>query len=318
MSLESKFKHLPVLLEESVKSLLSAHGPVYVDCTFGGGGHTLSILQRKSDSKVIAFDLDKESFERSSEKFTDYIKSGRIHFVHANYSQLREKLLELGYQKVDGVLLDAGVSSFQLDQPWRGFSFSHDGPLDMRMDQSRGITAKEVVNEWPREQLEKILFRYGEEKFSRKIVSKIIEARSNKILETTLELAKLIENCLPSTKFKEGRRIHPATKTFQAIRIAVNDELSHLEKVLQEIPAILNPGGVFAAISFHSLEDRLVKERLKFLTANCVCPLSVITCDRCGKPEGYLLQKKPIIATDKEQQVNPRSRSAKLRVFLRK
>jgi 16S rRNA (cytosine1402-N4)-methyltransferase len=236
--------------------------------------------------------------------------------VHANYGDLRDHLTGLCIDKVDGILVDAGVSSFQLDIAERGFSFTKSGPLDMRMDRTQPLTAYEIVNQWPRQQLERVFFDYGEERFSRKIAARIVEARERNPISDTLALANIIEDCLPRA---HGPRkgVHPATRIFQAIRIAVNGELDGLRRLLAEVPEILNPGGVFSAISFHSLEDRLVKERLRYLTSSCVCPLMVVTCARCNHPPGFLLQKKPFLPTEEEMEENPRSRSAKLRVFVR-
>jgi 16S rRNA (cytosine1402-N4)-methyltransferase len=316
MSTERDYQHLTVLLRETVAPLLENRGNIYIDCTFGGGGHTDLLLKRKPGAKVIALDRDEDMLTRGREKFSEEIAAGRLVLVHSNYGDLRERLNELGIGGVDGIIVDAGVSSFQIDIPDRGFSFMKAGPLDMRMDRSEPLTAYEVVNHWPRQELEKVFFEYGEERFSRKIASRIVEHREKAPIADTLALAKIIEDCLPRAHGpKKGP--HPATRVFQAIRIAVNGELDGLRRLLGEIPEILSPGGVFAAISFHSLEDRLVKERLRYLTTMCVCPLTVLTCPRCNHPPGFLLQKKPILPSDEEIQANPRSRSAKLRVFVR-
>lgn len=316
MKPDREYQHLSVLLKESVAPFLSMRASVLVDCTLGGGGHTAALLTGLPDSQVIAFDRDLAMIEAARTRFSKEISEGRLKLVHADYGSIRLRLQELGISAVDGILVDAGVSSFQLDQPERGFSFLREGPLDMRMDQTQPLTAYDLVNGYTRQEMEKIFFEYGEERFSKKIVSRILEARESAPIQTTTELAKIIENCLPRTG-KKVPSVHPATRVFQAIRIAVNDELGNLKKLLQEIPTLLNPGGVFSAISFHSLEDRLIKERLKFLSDACVCPPEVITCDRCNKPFGVLLQKKPILPSEKEIQGNPRSRSAKLRVFIK-
>lgn len=316
MSSERDYQHLTVLLRETVAPLLENRGNIYIDCTLGGGGHTDLLLKRKPNARVLAFDRDRDMLDRAAARFRDEIAAGRLTLVHGNYGDIRLKLAELGIEGVDGILVDAGVSSFQLDIPERGFSFLREGPLDMRMDQGQTLTAHEVVNEWPRQEMEKIFFEYGEERFSRKIASRIVEAREKAPIANTVALARIVEDCLPRA---HGPRkgVHPATRVFQAIRIAVNGELEGLRKLLAEIPAILNPSGVFAAISFHSLEDRLIKERLRYLTNACVCPLMVITCPRCNHPPGVLLQKKPILPSTEEMEANPRSRSAKLRVFVR-
>lgn len=316
MPTERDYQHLTVLLREAVAPLADNRGSIYIDCTFGGGGHTDLLLKRRPNVRLIAFDRDQDMLDKGKERFREEIAAGRLTLVHSNYGDIRQRLSELGIRGVDGILVDAGVSSFQLDIPGRGFSFMRPGPLDMRMDRSEPLTAYEVVNHWPRQELEKVFFEYGEERFSRKIASRIVEHREKAPIDDTLALAKIIEDCLPRAHGpKKGP--HPATRVFQAIRIAVNGELDGLRRLLAEIPEILNPGGVFAAISFHSLEDRLVKERLRYLAAACVCPLTVVTCPRCNHPPGLLLQKKPIVPSDEEMAANPRSRSAKLRVFVR-
>lgn len=316
MSVDRNYQHLSVLLKESVSPLLGNHGSVYVDCTLGGGGHTEALLRGAPSATVYAFDRDGQMIEAAQERFRVEIAAGRLVLVQANYGDIRQRLADLGVTAVDGILVDAGVSSFQLDQPERGFSFLRNGPLDMRMDGSQPLSAYEVVNHWGREALEKIFFEFGEERFSRKIATRIIEHREREPIKDTATLAKIIENCLPRTKGPQ-RGAHPATRVFQAIRIAVNGELDGLRRLLDEIPDVLAPGGVFSAISFHSLEDRLVKERLKLLSSPCICPPEIITCARCGKAPGFLLQKKPILPSEEEMSVNPRSRSAKLRVFIK-
>lgn len=316
MTPERDYQHLTVLLRETVAPLIENRGNIYIDCTLGGGGHTDLLLKRKQDARVFAFDRDQDMLARAAARFRDEIAAGRLTLIHGNYGEIREHLAGLSITHVDGILVDAGVSSFQLDIPERGFSFLREGPLDMRMDRTQPLTAYEIVNQWPRQEMEKIFFEYGEERFSRKIASHIVEARERAPIADTVALARIVEDCLPRAHGPR-RGLHPATRVFQAIRIAVNGELDGLRKLLAEIPAILNPGGVFAAISFHSLEDRLVKERLRYLTNACVCPLMVVTCARCNHPPGFLLQKKPILPSDEEMTTNPRSRSAKLRVFVR-
>lgn len=316
MPVDRESQHKPVLLRESVSPLLENRGTVYVDCTLGGGGHLELILKEKPQAKVFAFDRDEEMIENARKRFQVEVASGRLTLIHSNYGAIRERLLEKGVDSVDGILVDAGVSSFQLDQPERGFSFLRKGPLDMRMDRSQPLTAYEVVNRWPQAELERVFYRYGEERFSRKIAARIVEKRAEASIDDTIALAKIVEDCLPRQRGAQ-RGAHPATRVFQAIRIAVNKELEDLEKLLAEIPGILKPGGVIAVITFHSLEDRLVKERFKYLTANCVCPPEILLCDRCNKPPGFLLHKKPIVPSEKEIRDNPRARSAKLRIFVR-
>lgn len=316
MTLDRESQHKPVLLKEAVRPLLENRGNLYVDCTLGGGGHLALLLREKPDAKFFAFDRDMDMIVAARTRFSADVASGRLTLIHANYADIRERLADLGVSSVDGILLDAGVSSFQLDIPERGFSFLREGPLDMRMDRSQPLTAYEVVNQWSQQELERVFFRYGEERFSRKIAARIVERRSEAPIADTVALAKIVENCLPRQK-GAPKGLHPATRIFQAIRIAVNKELEGLERVLSALPEILRPGGIFAAISFHSLEDRIIKERFKYLAANCVCPPEVLTCARCNRPPGLLLHKKPIVATDDEIQENPRARSAKLRIFVR-
>ncbi|MGZ3650453.1 MAG: 16S rRNA (cytosine(1402)-N(4))-methyltransferase RsmH [Bdellovibrionota bacterium] len=316
MTPERESQHLTVLLREAVAPMVANHGNIYIDCTLGGGGHTEALLKKKPQARVVAIDRDQDMLDKAATRFRDEIAAGRLTLVHGNYGDIRERLNEIKITKVDGILVDAGVSSFQIDIPERGFSFMKSGPLDMRMDRTQPLTAFEVVNQWPRQELEKVFFEYGEERFSRKIASRIVEAREKGPIADTLALSRIIEDCLPRA---HGPRkgVHPATRIFQAIRIAVNGELDGLRHLLAEIPEILNPGGVFSAISFHSLEDRLVKERLRYLTNACVCPLMVVTCPRCNHPPGFLLQKKPFLPSEEEMDANPRARSAKLRVFVR-
>lgn len=316
MKSERQYQHLPVLMKEVLDSFRENNGSVYVDCTLGGGGHSAAILELKPQAKLFAFDRDGEMIEKAKEKFKTEIAAGRLHLIQANYGELLPELLARGVSAVDGILVDAGVSSFQLDQPERGFSFLRNGPLDMRMDQKQALSAFQVVNEWSREQLEKIFFTYGEEKFTRRIVAKILDQRDQNPIADTITLANLVESVVPK-QYGPAAKVHPATRIFQAIRIAVNGELEGLEKLLAAIPEALQPGGVFSAISFHSLEDRLVKERLRFLSAKCVCPPEFPVCRCGGKAKGYLPSRRAILATDEEIAANPRSRSAKLRVFVR-
>lgn len=314
MSLEKEYQHRPVLLHETIAPLLENSGSVYVDCTLGGGGHLALVLGKKPNARVFAFDQDAAMIERAKERFKVDIASGRLVLIHANYADIRVRLNDFGIGLVDGIILDAGVSSFQLDMPERGFSFMRNGPLDMRMNQSQSVSAYDVVNSWTQSALEKIFFQYGEEKFSRKIAGRIIEAREKQAIADTLTLAGIIESSVPKSKNKGP---HPATRVFQAIRIAVNRELESLERFLLEIPGILNANAPVSIISFHSLEDRLIKERFRHLSAHCVCPPEIITCARCGHPPGIVPKKKPIIAQEEEIATNPRARSAKLRVFIR-
>lgn len=307
----ASYKHDSVLLRESVDPMLENNGITYVDCTLGGGGHTAYLLTARANTKVFAFDRDPTMIQAAKTRFQDFIAADRLVLIHANYSEIRSELAKYGVTGVDGILVDAGVSSFQLDIPERGFSFRKAGPLDMRMNPEEGESAFDIVNHSTQKELEQIFFQYGEERFSRKIAQRIVEARELSPIQDTVTLASIIEKSIPKAK---QEKIHPATRVFQAIRIAVNRELEGLETLLKEIPDLLNPGGVFSAISFHSLEDRPVKERLRFLAASCVCPPEIPVC-RCQHPLGSLQQTKPILASEEEKERNPRSRSAKLRIF---
>lgn len=314
MKTDRDFQHFPVLLQESLKSFQDNPGTVYVDGTLGGGGHTAEILKLPNLQKLIAIDRDSQMIEKAQKRFESEIASGKLVLVKGNYGDLAEILQKLDLPGADGILVDAGVSSFQLDQAERGFSFSKEGPLDMRMDTGQELTAATIVNQWAPSELERIFFKYGEERFSRKVVGRIVERRAEKSFTTTTDLAHVIERAIPRGAQKN---IHPATRVFQAIRIAVNDELGGLERILGSLPGLLCPGGVFAAISFHSLEDKLIKARLKELTTACKCPPDFPVCRCGGVAQGSLPQRKAIIASDEEISANPRSRSAKLRVFQR-
>ncbi|NUM87730.1 MAG: 16S rRNA (cytosine(1402)-N(4))-methyltransferase RsmH [Bdellovibrionales bacterium] len=309
-------EHLPVLLEETAGALAGTKGSVFVDCTFGGGGHTARLFSLLPHATVIAFDKDPEAETRARVRFSREIGNGQLRFVCADYRELSDRLKEMAVPCVDGVMLDAGVSSFQLDDTERGFSFSRSGPLDMRMDTRQQVSAREIVNTWSPRELENILYRYGEEKMARRIVSAIVGERDREPVADTARLAEIVRQAYPAA-LRRASQIHPATRTFQAIRIAVNRELESLERFLEQIPGVLCVGGVAAVISFHSLEDRLVKERFRWLSQDCICPPEVITCARCHKPPAALLTKKPIVPSGAEIQNNPRARSAKLRILRR-
>ncbi len=311
----SSTHHIPVLLEASLDPLLANNGTVYLDCTFGGGGHSAYLLARKQVEKVYAIDKDPAAHERAATRFPEEIASGRLIMIEGDYGNVKELMAANSISCVDGVILDAGVSSFQFDDPERGFSFSKSGPLDMRMDTNQPVSAYDIVNRWGQREMEKIFYDYGEEPLGRKIAQRIIEHRSKAEIKTTGELAKIISDVYgPRGK---GRGIHPATKVFQALRIAVNEELEGLEKFLEAIPDILKPGGVVSVISFHSLEDRLVKNRFRFLSAACICPPEIMTCPRCNNPPAESLTKKPVVPSPEEIENNSRSRSAKLRILRR-
>ena len=277
--------HLPVLKEEALLPLLKNKGKIYVDATLGGGGHLKHLIAGKPKSKFFAFDLDENAIQLATTQFQKEISEKRLTIIHENFSNIKEELLKHGVKKVDGIIVDLGFSSIQVDTKERGFSFQQEGPLDMRMNQKQIVSAKEIVNKWKEENLAKILKEYGEECYFRKIARNIIKNREKKEINSTVELANIIENAIPRQK-KET--IHPATRSFQAIRIAVNQELDSLHCFLKEIPSILESKGVVSIISFHSLEDRLVKQHFHKLSADCICPPEILHCERCHKPEGKL------------------------------
>lgn len=305
------FAHVPVMLGECLDGLKIKADGVYVDGTVGGGGHSSEIVKRLSDKgRLICFDKDEDALKASGARLANF--KDRVTFVHDDYKNMPERLNEMGVGKVDGILLDLGVSSYQLDNAERGFSYMKDAPLDMRMDRSQRVSAYEVVNTYGEDEIAKILFDYGEEKLARAIARKIVNRRSEKPIETTLELAKIVEDTYPAkTRWKYG---HPAKRTFQAIRIEVNDELSSLGEAITAMARRLEKGGRMAVITFHSLEDRIVKTAFKELSLACTCPPDFPVCV-CGKvQEVELVNKKPIVASEKELDENPRSQSAKLRI----
>ena len=303
-----EFNHVPVLLHETLEGLNIKPNGIYVDCTVGGAGHSLEIAKRLSNNgKLIGLDRDPDAVLVASERLNGYNAT----ILQKNYSQIKDALEYLNIDYVDGVLMDLGVSSHQLDTVERGFSYHYDAPLDMRMSQS-GISAFDVVNKYSYEQLSKIIFEFGEEKFSNKIASNIVKAREIQPIDTTLQLAEIIKNSIPA-KFK--REKNPCKKTFQAIRMEVNGELEHLSIGLDDAFSSLKSGGRLAIITFHSLEDRLVKQRFVSLCRGCTCPPDFPQCVCGKKPLGKLVNKKPIEAKPLELEQNNRSRSAKLRII---
>lgn len=281
---------------------------VYVDCTAGGGGHSLEIAKRLGETgRLICFDQDKEAIAAAKKRLSDYSPT----FINRNFAQIKPALAELGITSIDGALMDLGVSSYQLDNPERGFSFHEDAPLDMRMS-GEGTSAFDVVNEYPESELTRILFEYGEEKFARGIASGIVRARNTAPIKTTGELAEIIRNNVP---LKVRREKNPCRKTFQAIRIEVNRELEVLKTALEDAFELLSPGGRLSVITFHSLEDRIVKQKFKELSEGCTCPKDFPVCVCGNKPKAFPVNKKPITADEEELSENPRSRSAKLRVL---
>lgn len=306
-----EFSHVSVMLEESINGLNIKPDGIYVDGTAGGAGHSCEIAKHLNENGLlIALDRDPDAVIAASERLSVY-KNAKV--IRSNYSQLREVLDSLGIDKVDGVLMDLGVSSHQLDTGSRGFSYHVDAPLDMRMSQD-GMSAADVVNSYSEKELAKIFFEFGEEKFSRQIAANIVKARELSPVKTTLELAEIIKNSVPQ---KVRRDKNPCKKTFQAIRIAVNGELEHLSKGIDDAFYSLKSGGRLAVITFHSLEDRLVKQRFAGWCRGCTCPPDFPQCICGNKPQGKLVNRKPIEAEKEELEKNNRSRSAKLRIIER-
>lgn len=302
-----EFQHTSVLLKETVDGAFGDADGIYADLTTGGGGHSLELAKRLSGGRLICFDRDKEAIEAAKKRLAGY----PVTFVNRNFNKLNEVLDELGIESLDGIIADLGVSSHQLDDAERGFSFHNDAPLDMRMS-GEGLSAKDVVNEYTEEELKRILYDYGEEKYAPKIAHGIVEARLLSPIERTGELAEIIKNSVPAAYRREK---NPCRKSFQAIRIEVNGELDALDKALVDGFERLKVGGRMSVITFHSLEDRIVKNRFKEFCTGCTCPPEFPVCV-CGKlPRGILAEKKPITPSAEELQSNPRSRSAKLRVI---
>ncbi len=302
--------HIPVLLDECIKYLNIRPDGVYVDGTLGMGGHSEAILQRLTTGRLIAIDRDAEAVRRASARLAPY--ADRLTIVHGNFRDLDAILDEQGESAVDGMLFDLGVSSPQLDEADRGFSYMTDAPLDMRMDASDNIDAWFIVNRWPRDKIERILRDYGEERFAPRIAARIAERREEREIQTTLELVEVIKSAMPASALREKQ--HPAKRSFQAIRIAVNDELNAVHALMDSAPDRLKPGGRLCVISFHSLEDRIVKNAIHAREDGCTCPREAPVCT-CGFVRTLKsVTRKPITAGGEELELNPRSRSAKLRV----
>lgn len=304
-----EFKHISVLLNESIDGLNINPNGIYVDATAGGAGHSREIAKRLTNGRLIAIDRDPTAVEVAAERLKEFNAT----VVRSNYSEIKEVLQSLNIDKVDGVLLDLGVSSHQLDTGGRGFSYHVDAPLDMRMSQE-GTSAYDIVNNYSYEQLSKIIFEFGEEKFSRNIASRIVKQREIAPIKTTLELAEIIKESVPA---KVRREKNPCKKTFQAIRIAVNNEFEHLSHGLDNAFSVLKAGGRLAVITFHSLEDRIVKQRFASWCKGCICPPDFPQCVCGKKPQGKLVNRKPIEPSQEELELNNRSRSAKLRIIER-
>ena len=305
-----EFKHTPVMLNECIEGLNINPDGIYVDGTLGGAGHSKEIVKRLSKKgMLIGIDRDEEALKAAKENLKEF---SNVKYVHGNHDEIKEILKELNIDKVDGILLDLGVSSYQLDERNRGFSYLGSNELDMRMDQTQSLTAKDVVNNYDEEKLANIIFEYGEEKFSRNIARNICKYRAEKVIETTDELVKIIEESIPKSKQKDG---HPAKRTFQAIRIEVNNEIKPLYNTARKCIELLKNEGRLCIITFHSLEDRAVKNAYVDAQGKCTCPKDLPYCVCGAKSEGKIINKKPIIATEEEQEENSRSKSAKLRIF---
>lgn len=308
------FNHVSVLLKECIDGLNIKPNGIYVDGTLGGGGHSFKILQLLENGRLIGIDQDTDALKAATERLK--IFEDKFVPVHRNFSEIETVLDELGIKKIDGLLLDLGVSSFQLDEAERGFSYMNDGKLDMRMNQSDTLTAYDIVNTYSERKLTSIINEYGEENWANRIAKFIIEARNEKPIETTFELVEVIKKAIPAAARKDGP--HPAKRTFQAIRIEVNNELKIIEQTIEATVKRLNKGGRIAIITFHSLEDRIVKTAYKNLAQGCICPPEFPVCICGGKPKVKIISKKPILPSDEEVEMNPRARSAKLRVAEKK
>lgn len=310
----AEFKHITVLLNEAVDGLNIKPDGTYVDCTLGGGGHSGLILSKLSENgKLYSFDQDITAINFNKDKFEEENELGKINFIKSNFRNISEELNKRNILGVDGILYDLGVSSPQFDNADRGFSYNYDAPLDMRMDQSQSLTARDVVNDWSYEQLVRIFFRYGEEKFAKSIARRIEKVRQQTPIETTGQLVDLIKEAIPAKARRKGG--HPAKKTFQAIRIAVNDELGALEESLEQALDLLNPGGRISVITFQSLEDRLVKVMFKQKTSLPELPPGLPVIPNSQKVEYKLITRKPIVPSEDEITHNNRAHSAKLRII---
>ena len=306
----SEFTHRPVLLDECIEALAIRPDGVYLDGTLGRAGHSREIVKRLTTGRLICVDRDQAALDAAEARLADWMD--KVTLVHSNFDRVADILDELGLRGADGMLFDLGVSSPQLDDASRGFSYMADAPLDMRMDRSEGLTAADVVNTWPQEELRRILQQYGEERYAPSIAAAIVRRRQERPIATTLELVEVVKSGMPAKALKEKQ--HPAKRSFQAIRIAVNDELASVDRMLQGAVPRLNRGGRLAVITFHSLEDRIVKNALAQFARGCVCPPDFPVCV-CGRtPDVKLTPKKPILPSEREIEENPRARSAKLRV----
>lgn len=316
----SDFQHESVLLNECLDGLSIRADGYYVDCTTGGAGHSKEILKRLNPGGILfSFDRDTEALQVADKVLSavqaEQSEAGEYRLIHSSFGHLREALADVGVEKLSGVLADLGVSSWQLDEASRGFAYMKDGPLDMRMDQTKGQTAADLVNRLPEERIKLILQRYGEERFAGRIARRIVERREQEAFERTLDLSDTIRAAMPAKARHEDQ--HPAKRSFQALRIVVNDELGELERMLEQAAELLEEGGRLAIISFHSLEDRIVKERYRTWEDPCICPRDLPQCVCGRKPLGKAIGRKGVVATAEEIKRNPRARSARLRVFER-
>jgi len=305
-----EFKHIPVMLNECIEGLNIKPEGIYLDGTLGGAGHSSEIVKRLTTGKLIAIDKDEQALSAAKERLKDY--SDKVIYIHDDFKNAIENLDKLGIDKIDGVLLDLGVSSYQLDNAERGFSYNLDAPLDMRMDQSQSMSAYEVVNNYSEKELADVIYKYGEEKLSRKIAFNIVKARQKAPIKTTLELAQLVLDSYPAKlRWKGG---NPCKRTFQAIRIEVNGELRGLAEALESLTLRLNEGGRICVITFHSLEDRIAKQTFVYLEKDCICPPEQLICTCNKRRDIKIITKHPILPSEEELEKNTRSQSAKLRI----
>lgn len=308
--MSAQFSHIPVLLDETLELLAPARGGIFVDGTLGGGGHAEAVLSRLPETgRLIGIDRDWEAVRAAGDRLSSY--GDRFTALHGNFFDMSALLSQIGVNAVDGILLDLGVSSHQLDTQERGFSYKSEAPLDMRMDQEASLSARDVVNTYPEAELARVIWTYGEERFSRRIAERICRAREQSPIETTLQLTQIVRDAIPAKYRNEPQ--HPARRTFQALRIEVNNELGGLDRAVEQACDLLQKGGRLCIITFHSLEDRIVKQAFRRFENPCTCPPSAPICN-CGKePKAKILTKKPLTASQEEESRNSRSTSAKLR-----
>ncbi|MDY6065149.1 MAG: 16S rRNA (cytosine(1402)-N(4))-methyltransferase RsmH [Finegoldia sp.] len=306
-----EFKHKPIMLDECIENLNIKEDGIYVDCTVGGAGHSKEIAKKLNNGILVCFDQDKEALEVAKKRLVEF--DAKIYFINDNFANIKEDLSQLEIEKVDGILMDIGMSSYQIDQKERGFSYMQDAPLDMRMNRDNSLTAFDVVNQYSEEDLTYIIEKYGDESWAKRISEFIVRQRQERLIETTFDLVEVIEKAIPK-KVRDSKKGHSAKKTFQAIRIEVNKELEVLEKGLNDAIDCLSDEGRICVITFHSLEDRIVKDIFKERAKGCICPPELPVCVCNHKPEVKILNRKPIEPSQDELESNSRARSAKLRV----